>query len=659
MNRLSTPRRLQLVLGALFLALALPSALLVWRTERQIQLEAWHQQREAAELLTSVIDARLQQLIRREEMRGYGDYRFLTVAGDPGQGILSQRSPLAVMPSEGEPPGLVGHFQVDPQGVFSTPLLPATVSALGMDVGEWQTRLMLHARLAEILEKNSLLPRDPARLDDRVAEQEDDTSEATADAPVSQAAFDRLNIAPMRAVSAPEAPAPVAGRADAFKQQEARGVRRERSAVLESAPEPSAVADAAEPASPEAFAAERDLPPVSRIGIFESVIDPFEFSRLESGHFVLFRRVWNEGGRSIQGLIIDGDAFLGTQLLAPFRASTLAPATTLAVSWRDTAIARASAQSSLDNPLYQARLSAPFGDLQLVFALNRLEPGAGATLARWTGVVLLAVLLLGFLALYRLGLGQLRLARQQQDFVAAVSHELKTPLTSIRMYGELLREGWVPEVKRKEYYAYIHDESERLSRLIGNVLQLARMERQEMTLELKPVPVSELFDLLRSRLSVQIERAGFTARFELEPELGERRVEVDNDALLQILINLVDNALKFSARADHKVVEVAVRAEGNGLAVFSVRDHGPGVPRPHMRRIFELFYRGGDARAGETVGTGIGLALVRQLSVAMGGSVEVVNRDPGAEFRVHLRCRPQGQVGGSGEFRGSGDVELP
>lgn len=257
-------------------------------------------------------------------------------------------------------------------------------------------------------------------------------------------------------------------------------------------------------------------------------------------------------------------------------------------------------------------------------------------LARWTGVVLLAVLLLGFFALYRLGLSQLRLARQQQDFVAAVSHELKTPLTSIRIYGELLREGWVPEEKRKEYYAYIHDESERLSRLIGNVLQLAPMERQELALELKPVPVSELFDLLRSRLSAQVERAGFAASFDLDPDLRGQRVEIDRDALLQIHINLVDNALKFSARAEHKAVEVAARAEGNGTAVFSVRDHGPGAPRAHMRRIFELFYRGGDTLAGETVGTGIGLALVRQLAAAMGGSVEVVNREPGAEFRVRL-----------------------
>jgi signal transduction histidine kinase len=540
------------------------------------------------------------------------------------------------MPSESDTPGLLGHFQVDPQGVFSTPLLPADASAPGMDAREWQARRALHARLAEVLVKNSLLPHEAAAVPDRRARAGDDLQEATADPPVSQAAFDRLNVVSSRAAVAADAPGPAPARADALKAQELRGARRERSTILESAPVRDVDAGAAQPVSPDALSAERDAPPVARVGIFESVIDPFEFSRLESGHFVLFRRVWNEGGRSIQGLVVDADAFLGAQLLAPFRASTLAPATTLAVSWRGTEIARAAAQGPLDNPLHQARLAAPFGDLQLEFALNRLEPGPGAMLTRWTGVVLLAVLLLGFLALYRLGVSQLRLARQQQDFVAAVSHELKTPLTSIRMYGELLREGWVPEEKRREYYAYIHDESERLSRLIGNVLQLARMERQELALELRPVPVGELFDLLRSRLTAQVERAGFTARFERDPALDGRLVEVDNDALLQIFINLVDNALKFSARAEHRAVEVAARAEGDGTVVFSVRDYGPGVPRAHMRRIFELFYRGSDALAGETVGTGIGLALVRQLAVAMGGSVAVVNRAPGAEFLVHL-----------------------
>src|SRR5690606_30454730 len=112
------------------------------------------------------------------------------------------------------------------------------------------------------------------------------------------------------------------------------------------------------------------------------------------------------------------------------------------------------------------------GDMELSWTVLRLPPGPGATLVGWAGAVLFAVLLLGFLLLYRMALRQLLLARQQQDFISAVSHELKTPLTSIRMYAELLRAGWASEAKRGEYYAFIHDESERLSRLIANVLQL-------------------------------------------------------------------------------------------------------------------------------------------------------------------------------------------
>jgi two-component system, OmpR family, phosphate regulon sensor histidine kinase PhoR len=688
MKRLSTPRRLRLLLGTLFLALALPSALLIWRTERQIRLEGWHQQREAAESLTRAIDARLQRLLQSEETKGYGDYRFLTVVGDPARGVLSQRSPLAQLPDDAAVSGLLGHFQIDPEGRFSTPLLPEDgghARDLGMDGAEWEARLALRGSLIDVLAQNRLLARDIAV----VSAEADDLHEVVdrivaEDARfASQAAFDRLNVLP-------PSPQPSEGKGpaleeltDAYEQSTERSARRERSAVVQSAPAPASIpqqpparrvspvlgrqepsvagladedeaeVDAitvtgarirrsdietpmheAEHAAPPL--AELAVPPAPRIDIFESVLDPFEFSRLDSGHFVLFRRVWNEGGRSIQGLLLDADRFLETELLAPFRDSPLAGATTLAVGWRGVGIGREASTGPLDEPLHRHRLSAPFGDLELTLTLNQLEPGPGAKLTRWTGLVLLAVLLLGFVLLHRLGLGQLRLARQQQDFVAAVSHELKTPLTSIRMYGELLREGWVPDDKRREYYAYIHDESERLSRLIGNVLQLARMERQELALDMKPMAVGELFDLVRSRLAAQIERAGFESSFKLDPANATRQVSVDSDALLQILINLVDNALKFSARAEVKRVDIAVREAERGSIEFSVRDHGPGVPRAQMRRIFELFYRAGDALTRETVGTGIGLALVHQLAHAMAGSIDVVNRTPGAEFRLRL-----------------------
>ncbi len=751
MRRLSTPRRLRLLLGTLFLALAVPSALLVWRTERQIRLEAWHQQRESAEALTGAIDAALTRLVEREEARGYGDYRFLTVAGDPAHGVLSQRSPLAQLPGESDIPGLLGHFQVDPEGGFSTPLLLEDVAApadLGMSAEERQSRLKMRGDLIDVLGKNRLLAREAVEEAPTVDDTLPEMAEVDADAAryASQAAFDRLNVVPMPAPSIAK-PSPALEESDeASKQSQQRSARRERSAVVQqsiwlpntaptSSPaqvegpgagmEPPSDQSAEGKREPERDQAARDamfspagraggdaapsepgpesassapstsearesppparqqpgasdladqetsgldaitvtgsrvrrsdvemsapasavelpvspsliVPPAPRIDIFESVIDPFEFSRLDSGHFVLFRRVWNEGGRSIQGLLLDADRFIESELLAPFRASPLAAATTLAIGWRGVEISSATSAGPLDEPLHRRRLSAPFGDLELNLTLNRLDPGPGAQLTRWTGMVLLAVLLLGFVLLYRLGLGQLRLARQQQDFVAAVSHELKTPLTSIRMYGELLREGWVPDDKRREYYAYIHDESERLSRLIGNVLQLARMERQELALDIKPMAVGELFDLARSRLAAQIERAGFESSFELDPAVATRQVSVDSDALLQILINLVDNALKFSARADARRVDIAVREAERGSIEFSVRDHGPGVPRAQMRRIFELFYRAGDALTRETVGTGIGLALVHQLAHAMAGSIDVVNRDPGAEFRLRI-----------------------
>jgi signal transduction histidine kinase len=234
----------------------------------------------------------------------------------------------------------------------------------------------------------------------------------------------------------------------------------------------------------------------------------------------------------------------------------------------------------------------------------------------------------------------MRLARQQQDFVSAVSHELKTPLTSIRMYGEMLKAGWADDAKRQTYYDYIHSESERLSRLIENVLQLARLTRNTQRFDLRAAGVAELLDLVRSKVATQIERAGFSLVLRNETPEGTALV-VDVDCFAQIFINLVDNALKFSAGATAKTVEIAARRAGDGQVLLTVRDFGPGVPKTQMKRIFELFYRAENELTRETVGTGIGLALVRQLAAAMGARVDVRNCEPGAEFRLQFPAAAQ------------------
>lgn len=380
-----------------------------------------------------------------------------------------------------------------------------------------------------------------------------------------------------------------------------------------------------------------------RIRTFAGEIDPWEFSLLDSGHLVLFRKVWREDERFIQGLLLDPARFLAGAIEAQFRPTLLAGMSDLVVGYRDDVLSLIGGAREAEAPrgeplqgtlLYRNRLSAPFDALELIYTIKRLPSGPGAGVLGWITVVIALVFCGGFVALYRLANSQIQLARQQQDFVAAVSHELKTPLTSIRMYGEMLREGWVTPDRRQQYYEYIHDEAERLTRLISNILQLARISRNEPQYQRKPCGVGELMSLVESKIGNLAERAGFELRIRREPGAESLVLDIDDDCFTQIILNLVDNALKFAHDAPQKIIEIGCRESGERRVSFTVRDYGPGIPGDQIRRIFDLFYRAGSELRRETAGTGIGLAIVWQLVRAMDGTVAALNREPGAEFRV-------------------------
>ena len=679
-------KRLRRVLGLFFLALAIPSGALIHQAYSQLKWAAFRQHQLLAEELAARVDSRLAELVRQEESRPFADYGFLVAAGKPPATIL-QRSPLSGFPVASQLPGLIGYFQVDAAGALSTPLLPAiTESAAdyGVAADELAQRVALQDRVRQILTANRLVKggKPPVRAADAaaLAPRAKDAAEAPAgggpmgtaeeEKAAPQVAFDRLSESAgsatlakrseprstlgrvddlklddryQQAAPAP-APADEATRplpAQATSQREPRAIRKERSAVLQA------------PAASTNVARERDAETKSqppRVDIFESEIDPFQASLLDSGHFVLFRQVWRNGQRYIQGLLLDQPALLRGAVESAFRETVLSQTTDLAVAWRGEVLSGFSGQagrgylSSAEELsgalLHRTRLSAPLDGMELVFSVKTLPAGPGADVVTTVAAVLLLVLCGGFFLLYRLGLRQIGLARQQQDFVSAVSHELKTPLTSIRMYGELLREGWVTEEKRKTYYDYIHDESERLSRLIDNVLQLARMTRNDLRLTPRVMTVRELVATVGPKVASTVERSGFSLRTDCPAEAAAATVVVDPDAFSQILINLVDNAVKFSAKAELKVVDVGCRLGPQGRVVVSVRDYGPGVPKDQMRKIFRLFYRVDSGLSRETLGTGIGLALVRQLAEAMGGAVDVANREPGAEFSVSLPLSP-------------------
>ena len=650
-------KRLRNLLALFFIALAAPTVVLIWQAYGQLKWEAFHQYRGVAEELTQRIDSQLNDMIRVADSRSFADYSFLVVSGDPNAKFV-QRSPLSTYPVAASLPSVLGHFQVDSQGAFSTPLLPAVgtkVGDLGISDSEFAERQKLARDIQEVLADNRLvqaqaiagarraLGRSAAAPASILEEEGKDKADAFRD--YDQAVFDELSQRQnesgkvgtfarnepfdMKGEDAEKEVPVQQGLVGEFESSPARSKRREQIALPESV----------QPAEEELIA-NLAAPSSLRISTFESEIDPLEFSLLDSGHFVLYRKVWRDGERYIQGFVVDQAAFLQDTIGSAFAGTALSGMANLNVAYEGVMINGFSGSNADGEMLYRSRLTAPLNSLELIFSINHLPAGAGAGVLGWVTLVLLLVFLGGFTAVYRVGLSQINLARQQQDFVASVSHELKTPLTSIRMYGEILKEGWADEEKRQRYYEFIHDESERLSRLISNVLQLARISRNEPQFDMQQVAVAELMANTESKISSQVERAGFELRFIQDESVNDATISIDEDCFTQIIINLVDNAIKFSKDAAEKAVEVRCKRVANGQIVFSVRDFGPGVPRDQMKKIFELFYRSESELTRETVGTGIGLAIVYQLTTAMGGSVDLVNVDPGAEFRVTYQAMP-------------------
>ena len=251
--------------------------------------------------------------------------------------------------------------------------------------------------------------------------------------------------------------------------------------------------------------------------------------------------------------------------------------------------------------------------------------------------MVVVVLVAGLTVLQRAVTTTVSYAEQRNDFVSAVTHELRTPLTTIRMYAEMLRDGMVPDpAKQRAYHATITSESERLSRLIGNVLELARMEKGQQRAEPVVGDVGPIVQQVVDSLRPHAEAHGVGLELEVPDDLQPARV--DCDALVQVLFNLIDNAVKFGKpkAGERSVVRVALEAGSDGVAVH-VRDEGPGVPKQQLPLIFEAFYRGERELTRTTKGTGIGLALVAGLVADMGGRVRARNRDGGGlEVTVEL-----------------------
>jgi signal transduction histidine kinase len=218
--------------------------------------------------------------------------------------------------------------------------------------------------------------------------------------------------------------------------------------------------------------------------------------------------------------------------------------------------------------------------------------------------------------------------------VSAVTHELKTPLTNIRMYIEMLDQGIAATPEREqEYLAILASESVRLSGLVNNVLELSRLEKQTRPFELREGDLGDVLADVQSIMAERLAREGF------ELSIKADTIPVfayDRDVLVQVLINLLENSIKFGRQLPQKRIMVAAAAI-DGWVTLAVSDTGPGIPKRALKHIFDDFYRVDSDLARTTGGTGLGLALVKKFILAMGGRVQAENNlGPGCTITISL-----------------------
>jgi signal transduction histidine kinase len=358
------------------------------------------------------------------------------------------------------------------------------------------------------------------------------------------------------------------------------------------------------------------------------VLDPMRGVALDASRLLLFRTVVVDGRGYRQGLLID------TQALGRWLEQSVIEPSGLAGILDARFAPDAEPDPAPDAYEDRHRFAEPFDGLWLAL---RVAPLAGADQTRAImalGALLAAVGVVGLLAVDRMASVVFEFAERRSNFVAAVSHELKTPLTAIRMYAEMLRDGLVDgEAKRAEYHATISDESERLSRLIDNVLEFSRLERGQREFSLVVGSLGDAVAEVAEKLRPHVERAGFVLQLEIGPALPP--VRLDRDALTQMVFNLIDNAMKYAVLADERRIVLRCARDADGRVGVSVRDFGPGISQRQLSRIFEPFYRGEEELTRTTQGSGIGLALVKDLAAAMGASVRGEN-PVGGGFEVTI-----------------------
>lgn len=618
-NRL-IKKRLVLIYSAIFAVIALPVAGLLYDSYLHMQDESKAEWAMHATQVLKMANNRIKDDLAIENKRSFMEYRFIKVAKtisageQPTYSDLALNFPVTSCNSDSSKldycsqyAGLIGHFQIGPDGVFSTPYLPA--GALGQvqlenkDIREsFQNRLKFIVRDMGIKNKGTAATLDTSKV-----------------AGESSNALDQL-----------------ANEVDLSKSK-----NRKKRMRVERTSEQEQFAFNVESAKMDTSGLYRIFP---YVGTMDIAIESFQ-AELNRQYIVFYRNVLRGEENFVQGFVVDLREYLRS--IVDLEVGDYANEDNhlaLKFSYKgdlvsfgiDTRFAVKVFEENLAEPLNAITMSV-YVDKSVQEAGGNGQIISNGQLLFLIGGIMFLLLGGGLISIYRLTQSQLDLAQKRQDFISAVSHELKTPLTTIKMRAEILQTSYqkMDDAKRKRSFDQIASESDRLTRLIQNVLDLSKIDGNRWVANIRKDWPKAVLDDFVTMYTKNIEDHGFSLTVSCDSDIDRVQLMMDRDAVMQILTNLVDNSLKFSKNADYKMIIIEMKTEGDHV-YFAVRDYGPGIPPSEMKKVFQEFYRVENEMTRTTKGTGIGLSMVKKLCALSNMKIEIENANPGLRTKIHF-----------------------
>ena len=633
-------KRLKILILIFCVCVSVPLGYFVWQTYRGLAQEEAATLRFFANTLFDEIEQALATLVQREEARVIDEYNFYMSSARRFQDETdATRSPLSRLPAENY---ILGYFQNNPDGSFQTPLAqngqsvdadhqdtvgqlenanrkfnrirttvtdkvspaPAKVSA----PAEKQMRVVLAGKYLDLdrsKQPKAALGQKEKRLEEVTAAQAQNIARQEAGEQARSSRPSALSDSKQRFARRPSAQSSAAARGFAGKSE---GMMQSELAARKTA------------------VAGQSTAPVQEGESFQVEVAPLQSVLIGNDQIFIFRRIMINQKIYRQGFILKIRSFLNHLLQDYFRNQPMAGYANLRLQvmdqGREILAAQAGVSSTDPQLMLQRALPPPFAFLNATLSSDEIPRSAGRqTLMAMMGA-LAAIFLIGLFGIYKSAQTLVDLSERRAQFVSSVTHELKTPLTNIRMYIEMLAQGIAKDTEREqEYFQIIDSEGSRLTRLINNVLDLAKLEKKQRALDLKPGTFEEIVAEVQTVMQAKLKQEGFHLKF---VQQTRRAFSYDREAMIQILINLIENSIKFGRAAERKEIVIRTYSEGRWMKI-AVSDFGPGIPRRALKRIFDDFYRVDNSLTQTTRGTGIGLALVKKFIHLMGGRIKAEN----------------------------------